>query len=87
MGLVILNEMLILTDCLDYSSLCACVASSTRGHVELKPKDNLKNRNLKKASLYLQLYNIFFTVTVILKAINLTFTFGIPLLRGSVATV
>lgn len=43
LGLVILNEMLILTDCLNYGSLCARVASSRYAHVELKPKNNWKN--------------------------------------------
>lgn len=49
MGLVKLNEMLILTDCLDYGSLCACVAWSPCAHVQLKPKNNLKNvsKNIK----------------------------------------
>lgn len=42
LGLVILNEMLILTDCLDCGSLCARVASGPRGRVVVVSKNHLK---------------------------------------------
>lgn len=47
LGLVTLNEMLILTDCLDSGSLCACVWSHTL-HMWIGIEFNPKNHKLKE---------------------------------------
>lgn len=54
-------------------------------HVELTPKENLKNGKSIFIFAVIYIYTFFSTFIVTLEVINLTFVFGITLLRGSVA--
>lgn len=52
-------------------------------HAEVTPKENLKNG--KSIFMFTAIYTFFSTFIATLEVINLTFVFGITLLRGSVA--